>query len=106
MRKAAVYLREREANLARGQLTKLQALENVSDLDLLRKWAWMSAIFLAVGSFLGAPILLMAVGFILPFILSQLLWILAKIAMALTCAMLGTAIYLTFFAPSDASPGG
>lgn len=95
-RRVAHYLRQREAGMARGQLDRLNALDQVTDEDLLRKWSWMSAIAGIVFAFFGLPLGINVVGIFLPFELVQFLWAVDKVCMALTIAMFCVAAYLTF----------
>jgi hypothetical protein len=105
-KQVAAYLRAREANLLRGRREELQQLDQMSDLDLLKKWAWMSAIVGGIVSCGGLPLALILLHSLLPMILLQILWAVTKVAIGMTCAMFALAIYFTFFAPADFKNGG
>jgi hypothetical protein len=104
--KVAAYLRAREANLLRGRTDQLQALDRTTDLDLLKKWSWLSAIVGGLFSCLGLPLLLTIIGHFLPLVLLQLFYAVMKVCIGLTCAMFALAAYFTFFAEADPNEGG
>jgi formate hydrogenlyase subunit 3/multisubunit Na+/H+ antiporter MnhD subunit len=106
IKQVAAYLRAREANLLRGQPEHLQQLDQLSDLDLLKKWSWLSAIVGGIASCGVLPLALIVLHSLLPTILLQLLWAVTKVAIGLTCAMFALAIYFTFFMQSDYRNGG
>lgn len=91
----ASKLRKREAEKARGDILKLQELDQTQDIAILRKWAWVSAIYGALFSFVGIPLAITVFQPFLPDMLSTFVWIFAKTSMALSMLMFGTAIYLT-----------
>jgi hypothetical protein len=99
--KAAIYLRGREADALRGQPEQLRELELVTDLDLLKKYSWRTAIMAAIGCFFAAPILVSVLQSFLPALLAHFLWFVVKLGMALTCAVFALAAYYTFGPGSD-----
>ena len=91
----AAKLRRKEAEQARGDLSRLQELDQTQDIALLRKWAWVSTIYGAIFSFIGIPMIITVAQPFLSEMLSNFIWIFAKIAMALSMLMFGTSIYFT-----------
>ncbi len=91
----ATYIRQKEADMCRGQLERLNELERVSDDELLRKWAWMSAIAGAAASFLAGPLILTVLARLLPPLLLLFFWAVVKVAMAASLSMFALAFYLT-----------
>lgn len=94
-RQVAIYLREKEAHMCRGQIDRLNALDQMSDKELLVRWSWRSAILGAIIAFLGGPLLINIVRLFLPELLLKLVWALIQVSMVLSMMMLGTAMYLT-----------
>jgi hypothetical protein len=99
--KAAIHLRAQEADALRGQPERLHELELVTDLDLLKKYAWRTSIMAAIACFFAAPLVVSILQTFLPGILVHLLWFLVKLGMALTCCLFGLAAYYTFGPGSD-----
>lgn len=95
LREIVRRLRQKEAEKARGDLEKLDELEQIQDNILLRKWAWISTIYGAIFSFLLVPLLISVLQPFLPDFLNSCLWIIAKVSMAISLLMFGTAIYFT-----------
>lgn len=91
----ATHLRQREAHMRRGDLAKLDALEEITDEDLLRKWSWMSAIAGLGVCFFIVPFVLSIINRYLPSILAHLLWSIVLVSMLVVMGMFGAAIYLT-----------
>lgn len=91
----AAKLRRNEAEKARGDLGKLEELDQTQDLALLRKWAWVITIYGVLFSFVGVPLIIMVVQPFLSEWLSTLIWSFAKASMAISMLMFGTAIYFT-----------
>lgn len=104
-KQVADYLRAREANVLRGQPARLQQLDQITDLDLLKKWSWMSAIVGAIVTFAGMPLGLMIVKIFMPALIMNVLWLLTKFCMAVSCALFALAAYFTFFTPKDNQGG-
>jgi hypothetical protein len=103
--KVAAYLRAREANLLRGKPDLLQSLDETTDLDLLKKWSWLSTIVGALVSCLAFPLALNVLHIIAPPIIMQLLVSIMKVCMGLTFAMFALAAYFTFFVPTNQGDG-
>jgi hypothetical protein len=97
-KQVATHLRASEANFCRGQPDLLSRLDQTTDLDLMTKWAWKSAIVGTIFSFVGLPFVLALLNSFLPSILLEILWIIVKFSMAAACAMFGLAAYFTFYA--------
>ena len=93
----AAYLREKEIEMARGNLKHLQMLESISNEELLQRWAWKSTILGAIFSFLIAPLMLSVLHIFLSHLLIKLLWAVVEICMALSIAMLCAAMYFTVY---------
>lgn len=91
----AAKLRQKEAEKSRGDLSKLQELDQTQDIAILRKWAWISTIYGAIFSFFGIPLIIMVVQPFLPEMLCTFIWCFAKVSMAVSMLMFGTSIYLT-----------
>ena len=91
----AMRLRQREAHMRRGNVAKLEDLEETSDEELLKKWSWMSAIAGLIVCFFIVPFVLSIINRFLPPILAHLLWSLALVSMVVVMAMFAAAIYLT-----------
>lgn len=100
-RLVANYLRGREANLLRGQREGLDQLDQLTDVDLLRKWSWTSAIIGGIVAFAVMPIVLMVLHSLIPVILMQFLWAFTKVTWGLACAMFALAAFFTFFMSAD-----
>ena len=98
---AAIFLRKYEAERLRGNIAQLEDLENTSDIALVRKWAWISAICGALFSFLAMPLLLGLVQSLLPFMLTQFLWAFVKVSMGMSLLMFAAAIYFTIGMSSE-----
>ena len=94
-------IRGKEADMCRGDLSRLEQLDATTDEYLLRKWSWISAISGAAASFLLAPFLLGLITPLLPTILSELLWAVAKVCMGLALLMFCAAIYFTIGKSSE-----
>lgn len=94
--KAALHLRAKEANLLRGQPERLRELELVTDADLLRKYSWRMAIIGAGISFFAAPLAVSLLRFMLPSVVTHVLWLAVKVAMAAAGLVLALALYYTF----------
>ena len=103
-KKVAIYLRAREANFLRGRPEQLEQLDQLTDLDLLKKWSWMSAIVGGIGCVAGM-LLVSVLSSLLPVIVTQLLWALEKVALGLVCFMIALAAYFTFFMSIDSNRG-
>jgi hypothetical protein len=101
IKQSAAYLRNREADKLRGQPRKLDHLETLTDVDIVKQWCFSLAIPAALVSFIALPIGVTLVRFLLPAVLVQLLWFCTKICMAVTATIGAIAVYLTFSAPSD-----
>ncbi|MBX9685930.1 MAG: hypothetical protein K2X27_04460 [Candidatus Obscuribacterales bacterium] len=91
----ATRLRQIEAERARGDMAKLEDLEQTTDATLLRKWTLVSAIVGAAGSFFLMPLLISVVQPFIPEWADTLLWSIAKVSMGLALLMFGAAIYFT-----------
>lgn len=97
----AGFLRTKEAEMARGNLSRLEQLESTTDEYLLKKWTWVSAISGAGFSFFVCPFLLSLITPLLPQLLSELLWAVAKVCMGMCLLMFCAAIYCTIVKSSD-----
>ena len=97
-KRVAAKLRSSEANFCRGQPELLNRLDQTTDLDLMTKWAWKSAIIGAIFAFAGLPLFLMLVSSFLPTVLNEILWFILKLSMGLAGLMFGLAAYFTFYA--------
>lgn len=94
-------LRSKEADMCRGDLSRLEQLDATTDEYLLRKWSWISAITGAGVSFLLAPLLLSLVTPLFPTLLSEFLWAVAKVCMGMALLMFCAAIYFTIGKSSE-----
>ena len=95
LQKIAARLRQKEAENARGDLNKLEQLDQTQDAALLRKWVWIYSIYFAIFSFIVVPLLITVFQRWLPEMVNTLVWIFAKLTMALSLFLFGTAIYFT-----------
>ncbi len=95
LKEVAKVLRQREAETARGDLARLEYLENTTDEMLLRKWGWISTIVGAIASFFLLPLFIGLIQHFLPEWLSLLLWSLAKVSMGICLLMFAVTIYFT-----------
>ncbi len=102
VKQVSAFLREREANIRRGQPQNLQLLDQMTDLDLIKKWSWMSSIVGSLVSFAALPLAAMVLGSFLPVLLNHFVWAVIKVCMGLSCVMFAVAAYFTFFQISDA----
>jgi hypothetical protein len=96
IKQIAAIVRVREANILRGRPEALVALEHRSDVELVTRWAWTSAIVGAIATFLIAPFVLSALYRLLPTIIYDLLWFLLKVVMGCVMLMFAAAAWLTF----------
>jgi uncharacterized membrane protein len=90
-----IRLRQHEANKLRGDVAKLQDLEEMTDEELLKKWSWMCSIAGLIVCYFIVPFVLSIINRFLPAILAHLLWAVALASMFAVMAMFGCAIYLT-----------
>lgn len=95
LKRIAAKLRQREAEKARGDILKLQELDQTQDIAILRKWAWIFAIYGALFSFIAIPLAITMFQPFLPEALSNFIWFFAKSSMAISMLLFGTAIYCT-----------
>jgi hypothetical protein len=94
-------IRSKEADMCRGDLSRLEQLDSTTDDYLLKKWSWISAITGAASSFLAAPFLLSIFVPLLPELVGQLLWAVVKVCMGLSLLMFCAAIYFTISRSSE-----
>lgn len=94
-RRLAQYLRQQEAGHFRGQMSRLDALDEVTDEDLLRKWAWLFAICSCLFAFLGLPMAINVFRAFMPYELAQFLWLVDKVSMFVSMGMFAIALFLT-----------
>ena len=99
IKKMAHTLRAREADMLRGKPDLLSALDHQSDIELVTRWAWTSAIVGALISFVGIPLVLNIFDHIVPLIIYQFLWLLLKLSMLFVLLMFGAAVWLTLKPP-------
>lgn len=95
LREIARRLRQFEAEKARGDLSKLEELDQLPDIILLRKWAWMCSIVFCGFAFLAMPLIISIFQPFMPEGLNTFVWAFAKTAMATALLLLGTTVYLT-----------
>lgn len=88
-------LRRHEAEMARGDISRLEELEQTTDSTILRKWGWISTLTGAFFSFIILPFTIGVVQAFLPEWGSNLLWAIAKVSMGLSLLMLLASIYFT-----------
>lgn len=96
-----VELRSKEAEMCRGNLSRLEQLDSTTDEYLLKKWSWTSAVAGAIFSFFLCPLVLGVLTAILPKLMSEFLWALAKVCMGMSLLMFCAAIYFTIVRSSD-----
>lgn len=94
-------LRKKEAEMCRGDLSRLEQLESTTDSYLLKKWTWTSAIAGAAFSFFACPLLLGVLTPFLPVLLTEFLWAVAKVCMGMCLLMFCAAIYFTIVRSSN-----
>lgn len=94
-------LRNKEADMCRGSLSRLEQLESTTDEYLLKKWTWTSAVTGAIFSFVVCPFALSIFTPIFPHLLSEILWAVAKVCMGLSLLMFCAAIYFTIVRSQD-----
>ena len=88
-------LRRHEAEMARGDIGRLEELEQTTDSTLLRKWGWISTL---CGAFFSFVLLPFTIGVVQPFLPewgNSLLWAIAKVSMGMSLLMLLASIYFT-----------
>lgn len=95
------FIREKEAEMSRGNISKLEALEKSTDEILLKKWAWLSAIVGVIFSFIFLPFLISIMHMFLPAVLLQVLWFCTRACMGMSLLMFGAATYFTIIKSSD-----
>lgn len=95
IKEVASKLRRYEAERIRGDLARLEELEHTTDLTLVRKWGWVSAIVGAGFSFILLPFITGIVQHYVPDWVGTLLWSIVKVSMGMTLLMLGVTIYFT-----------
>lgn len=93
--RVAGELRRREAEMHRGNIARLEALEQTSDRGLICKWGWISSACGAVFSFLVLPIFIGIFQSLVPGWACLLLWSFAKVSMALVLLMFLVSLYFT-----------
>jgi hypothetical protein len=96
IKRVASTVRAREADILRGNPDALAALERRSDVEVVTRWAWTSAIMGAIAAFLIAPFVLSILNRFLPTIIYELLWLLLKLGMGCVVLMFAAAAWLTF----------
>lgn len=101
LKEVVKVLRQKEAEMARGNIAKLEDLEQTTDATLLRKWGWISTLLGAGFSFLILPFSIGILQTFVPEWASLLLWSIAKVSMAMSLLMLGASIYFTVCLKSD-----
>jgi hypothetical protein len=94
-------LRNKEAEMCRGNLTRLEQLDSTTDAYLLKKWTWTSAVVGAIVSFFVSPLILGVLTPILPRLMSEFLWSVVKVCMGMSLLMFCAAIYFTIVRSSD-----
>ncbi|MBY0356391.1 MAG: hypothetical protein K2W82_00200 [Candidatus Obscuribacterales bacterium] len=95
------FIRRREAELSRGDISKLESLDRTSDDMLLRKWSWLSTIVCAAFSFLLMPFIISLIQRLIPNILYQMLWLITKTSMAVSLVVFAAAVYFTVLRTPD-----
>jgi hypothetical protein len=91
----AKRLRAREMEKARGDLPRLQHIESLTDADLVRKWMWILSIVGGPICFIIVPFVLSLLSALIPHVLMNVLWNLARLAMAVIFAIFILAVYST-----------
>lgn len=91
----ANYLRDTEMERARGDTVRLNQIDNMSDDDLLRKWAWLGSIVGGIVFFVALPFALMILDRLIPLIILELIHFLLKMGMGLVIILFGFAVYFT-----------
>ena len=74
-----------------------QSEEKIFETDdyLAKKLLWTVAIGGSAVFFIGLPLLLMVLQIIMPMVIMQILWLIAKIGMTLVLVVFGYAVYMT-----------
>lgn len=98
---AVGHIRRLEAELSRGDLAKLEAIDRTTDQTLLRKWSWVVAIITIIFSFAILPLLVSIIQIFSPLEIRKFFWFCIKFCMGISLLMFGTVTYFTIFKSSD-----
>lgn len=102
---AAEWVRAFEIKRAGGNIQRLDEIADYNDDEVLRRGLWMISI-------VGGPVVYLVLPFILSIVqtfvwstLSQILWVLLKIAMGFIFVVFLLAVYFTFLYQDRGSAG-
>ncbi|HEY9791416.1 MAG TPA: hypothetical protein V6D22_13515 [Candidatus Obscuribacterales bacterium] len=91
-------VRAKEAEMLRGNLEQLAALDAQPDVEVVAKWAWTSAIVGAITVF-GIGVSLNLFQNLVPLFVYSFLWLILKLAVLSVLLMFSAAAWLTFKPP-------
>lgn len=89
------FVRQREENACSSNPQKLAELAETSDDYLVKRALWTGLVIAGPAAFVGLPLLLSAISIVVPPFYMDILWILAKSAMALVLAVFALCAYST-----------
>jgi hypothetical protein len=91
------WLRSQELRSIGDDEEKIRQITEASENETIRKWLWIVSIAGAPVCFIVIPIALSILTIIFSNFIIQILWFLAKLAMAVELALFGLAIYVTWY---------
>ena len=89
------FVRQREENACANNPQKLAELAETSDDYLVKRALWTSLVIAGPGAFVGLPLILSAISIVVPPFYMDILWILAKCAMAFVLVVFALCAYAT-----------